>query len=80
MNSDDGNQALKPLAEDRGEALLCALRAFDDDMTADFTARLSADRNEKEPVHERAELWVHSEGLGWQVNPLAVSQRSGSLP
>ena len=49
----DGDLVLRPLAVDRGKALLEALQAFDDDLTTDFVARVSADRREQPPVQER---------------------------
>jgi antitoxin VapB len=52
----DGDLVLRPLAVDRGKALLEALQAFDDDLTADFVARVSADRREQPPVQERDPL------------------------
>ena len=52
----EGDLVLKPLAEDRGQALLDALLAFDDDMTAEYTARVSADRNQQAPAQERDAL------------------------
>ena len=48
----DGDLVLRPIALDRGQALLEALQAFDDDLTADFVARVSADRREQPPVQE----------------------------
>ena len=52
----EGDLVLKPLAEDRGQVLLDALGAFDDDVTAEFTALVSADRKEQVPVQERDAL------------------------
>ena len=52
----DGDLVLRPLAVDRGKALLEALQAFDDDLTTDFVARVSADRREQPPVQERDPL------------------------
>jgi antitoxin VapB len=52
----DGDLVLRPIALDRGKALLEALQAFDDDLTADFVARVSADRREQPPVQERDPL------------------------
>jgi antitoxin VapB len=51
-----GELVLRPLPADRGGALLDALRAFDDELTADFVARVSADRREQAPVQERDAL------------------------
>lgn len=51
-----GELILRPLPADRGRALLEALRAFDDDLTADFIERVSVDRREQAPVQERDAL------------------------
>ena len=52
----DGDLVLRPVVADRGKALLEALQAFDDDLTADFVARVSEDRREQPPVQERDPL------------------------
>lgn len=52
----DGDLVLRPIAADRGKALLEALQAFDDELTADFVARVAADRREQPPVQERDPL------------------------
>ena len=47
-----GDLLIHPLTEDRGEALLRALQAFD----ADFVAALEEDRREQLPPQEREAL------------------------
>lgn len=47
-----GDLVLHPVATDRGDALLQALNAFDDD----FAALLQADRNTPAPMQDRESL------------------------
>jgi len=54
--NEHGELILRPLAADRGQALLAALRAFDDDLGADFVARVAAERRAQGPVQERDPL------------------------
>lgn len=51
-----GDLVIHPLAADRGAALLQALRAFDEPLTADWVARLEADRRQQPPAQEREPL------------------------
>lgn len=52
----DGDLVLRPITADRGTALLEALQGFDDDLTSEFVARVSADRRAQLPVQERDPL------------------------
>ena len=47
--NDQGELIIRPIAQDRGQALLEALAAFDDD----FVANLEADRSEELVAKER---------------------------
>jgi antitoxin VapB len=51
-----GDLVIHPLAADRGAALLQSLRAFDEPLTADWVARLEADRRQQPLAQEREPL------------------------
>jgi len=54
--NDDGDLLIRPLPVDRGQALLEALQAFDDDLAAEFASRVAADRQDQPIAQEREPL------------------------
>lgn len=53
---DHGDLVIRPRVASRGQALLAALAAFDDDLAAELAQRVEADRRDQPPVQEREGL------------------------
>lgn len=51
-----GDLVIRPRVASRGQALLAALAAFDDDLAADLAQRVEADRRDQPAVQEREGL------------------------